>query len=205
MNLIENFQLWMFPWSQKCINFSGYVVNAPLLTATVEHGDPAADGRAQEHPALAAPRPPQEPPACQSPPQHSQRSTGAQRQVGTVSCPGSSQDSPSGPTAPWPRYDAHSGESNGAALCPFWTEAAQSTSPGLEMLDTLWDPGEEHSGTLEHLLQDGRTQKFQRQENRWIKVIFQHRGQKGTVTGFFSCVDMPFEYSQSHILTKSHL
>lgn len=140
-----------------------------------------------------------------SEPTSSQRSTGAQRQVGTVSCPGSSQDSPSGPTAPWPRCDAHSGESNGAALCPFWTEAAQSTSPGLEMWDTLWDPGEEHSGTLEHLLQDGRTQKFQRQENRWIKVIFQHRGQKGTVTGFFNCVDMPFEYSQSHILTKSHL
>jgi len=56
----------------------------------------------------------------------------------------------------------------GAAPCAFWTEAGQSRSPAPGMWDTSWDPEEEHTGTVEDLLWDGKTQRFQRQEKGCI-------------------------------------
>lgn len=135
INLIESFCLWVFSLSQKCINFSGYVVNAPLLTRPVEHREPVAHGRTWEHPALAAPT---EPPALQSPPQYSQSNTGAQSQVGTVPCPGSSQDSPREPTTPWHGCDTQGSQ-----------REQLSAHFGQRGCGTLWEPGEEHSRTVE--------------------------------------------------------
>lgn len=129
------------------------------------------------------------------PPSGAQGASGTRKGPGTP-CPGWSQraTSPSEPTSTQPEEHRspkpagnsapglsqgthhpmaqlwHSGESKEAALCPFWTK----------------DMGH-FVGSRRRAFWNCRTlivgwQRFQRQENRWIEVFFQYRGQKGTVT-----------------------
>lgn len=198
MNLIENFCLWIFPLSQKCINFTGYSM-FPCSPPPVECRERQwpMEGPGNTLPWLL-------PPVHQSPPQNSQRNTGAQSQVGTVPCLGSSQDSPRWPTGP-------------AVMLRGSLTEHLSAPFGLGMWYTWWDPGEGAFWNCKTLIAGwqetkGWARKFQRQENgwRWSLSTRKHRGQKGTATSeqltdWYSCVDMPFEYIQSHIFTKSHL